>query len=1101
MKIKDFVKKFIISKIVFLVLRYIITAFNTLIGCFVLSILIDKILPLPIVVFHVYWFFIVFVLIIFFINLIYRIVSLFLQPHFVLQEELLKYNYLSHKDDFVNAYLLEQSLEYSNRVNFSLELATKFIEDVKKELIKVDFRKIVGNDRITKVLPLNFVLLFIIYILYIASPGLIRPSIHKILFTRRPEILGLYISPGNAKVQYKTSCEIKVSVEKEYDMYTPLLFIKTKDNKKFLKFSFDKIEQINRRKVYKYKIDSVEEEIFYKIKFRGIFSKVYIIQPIVSPEIIGFNIDVTPPAYTGIKSFNIKSFVETKFLQGSNIKFICETNKDISQVFMNINNNKIKLFINEKDKRKFYGSFVADNTTDLWFELYDEEGLHNYDNFKYKINVVEDKPPEIEIISPQNDIVVMLNSIVPIVYSVKDDISVDKVELVYKIQNKTGLYTIKVKKYIDKTLESIDDFMFDLSKIKLNYGDVIVYHLVVYDNDVLHGYKSDITDEYKIEIFSYEQQHQSIQKEIQQFIDKTSIVLEKEIELYDNLSKLTTQQINEINDLVKKNRQISKEFENLNSMLNSLLDKMSTDPYTSVDTYTEFKSLNSDLNNIINNVNPEFLNNLQKQNLAYASKLQQQIIDFLERATMLSEEIMKKQNMENIVSSINDASSDTKQLLDTLKGLSNKLSKEDMTKLENLLNEIADKLKKISELLNNMPQKLPQEFVNSREIKNLDFISPMQSIQNILNAISKGDIDTALELAQQLLNQLSSLTKNISETSSELLNLSNSFLKEQIDKLANKLDNLINKQEEIYQDTKKIDDYRIQQVFSYQEKMMEYIKEKIKDVLQQINNLLSYQSLKFITNYYLFYNNSLLTSGKLNAILSEIEMKQLVYTSMLIKESVSIWQQNSSIIEKQQNVDQEISKLTKQIELALIELDKLINKEPSIEYPKNIIDKNTNLYNKQNMLADETENFIKDLKQLGRKSFIINSEDVTLAIQAQNEMVSSAGSLNNKKFSDAVQYQNQALNYLLSLKNNLSSKQELIQQVMQKTGQSMGSTLQFKNTSGGKTGVLTGRVLLPSVKDYVPPKELREDIIKSLSEKYPEELQKFVEDYYKMLLK
>jgi hypothetical protein len=1101
MKIKDFVKKFIISKIVFLVLRYIITAFNTLIGCFVLSILIDKILPLPIVVFHVYWFFIVFVLIIFFINLIYRIVPLFLQPHFVLQEELLKYNYLSHKDDFVNAYLLEQSLEYSNRVNFSLELATKFIEDVKKELIKVDFRKIVGNDRITKVLPLNFVLLFIIYILYIASPGLIRPSIHKILFTRRPEILGLYISPGNAKVQYKTSCEIKVSVEKEYDMYTPLLFIKTKDNKKFLKFSFDKIEQINRRKVYKYKIDSVEEEIFYKIKFRGIFSKVYIIQPIVSPEIIDFNIDVTPPAYTGIKSFNIKSFVETKFLQGSNIKFICETNKDISQVFMNINNNKIKLFINEKDKRKFYGSFVADNTTDLWFELYDEEGLHNYDNFKYKINVVEDKPPEIEIISPQNDIVVMLNSIVPIVYSVKDDISVDKVELVYKIQNKTGLYTIKVKKYIDKTLESIDDFMFDLSKIKLNYGDVIVYHLVVYDNDVLHGYKSDITDEYKIEIFSYEQQHQSIQKEIQQFIDKTSIVLEKEIELYDNLSKLTTQQINEINDLVKKNRQISKEFENLNSMLNSLLDKMSTDPYTSVDTYTEFKSLNSDLNNIINNVNPEFLNNLQKQNLAYASKLQQQIIDFLERATMLSEEIMKKQNMENIVSSINDASSDTKQLLDTLKGLSNKLSKEDMTKLENLLNEIADKLKKISELLNNMPQKLPQEFVNSREIKNLDFISPMQSIQNILNAISKGDIDTALELAQQLLNQLSSLTKNISETSSELLNLSNSFLKEQIDKLANKLDNLINKQEEIYQDTKKIDDYRIQQVFSYQEKMMEYIKEKIKDVLQQINNLLSYQSLKFITNYYLFYNNSLLTSGKLNAILSEIEMKQLVHTSMLIKESVSIWQQNSSIIEKQQNVDQEISKLTKQIELALIELDKLINKEPSIEYPKNIIDKNTNLYNKQNMLADETENFIKDLKQLGRKSFIINSEDVTLAIQAQNEMVSSAGSLNNKKFSDAVQYQNQALNYLLSLKNNLSSKQELIQQVMQKTGQSMGSTLQFKNTSGGKTGVLTGRVLLPSVKDYVPPKELREDIIKSLSEKYPEELQKFVEDYYKMLLK
>jgi len=1097
MKIRDYLKKFVFLKIVFLLIRYLITLINIVIGCFVLSILVDKIFPLPIIVFHIYWFFIIFVCLVFFANLLYRIITTCIHPHVILQEELQKNNFLQHKDDFINAYLLEKLLE-TPQPNFSVELATKFVEDIKNVLSKANIAKIVGLDKVKKVIPLNIVLLAIIYILYYASPQLIRPSIHKIIFTRKPEILGLYISPGNIKVQYGSFCEIKVSVDKEYEMYVPSLFLKTKNTKKFIKFNFDKIEQISGRKVYRYKISSVEEEIFYKIKFRGVFSKTYLIQPIVLPEIIDFNITVEPPRYTGLKPYKIKSFAETKCLKGSNIKFVCETNKDIVCAYANIYGEKTKLLIDEKDKKKFYGNFVAKYSSDIWFELYDTEGLVNYGSTKYKIYVVEDKPPKIEIVSPEDDVVVMLNSVVPIVYSVKDDISINKVEFVYKIQNKTELKTICVKKYPYKTLESIDEFLFDLSKLKLDYGDVITYHLVVYDN----GYKSDITKENKIEIFSYEQQHQSIQKEIQKFVDKTTEILGKEIELYDKLTQLTTQQIDELGELYKKHKQMSKEFEFLNSLLSSLLEKMSFDPYTSVDTYTEFKNLSFNLDNIVNNINPQLLENLQKQNLSYASKLQQQIIDFLERATMLSQEVVKQQNMENVASSINDVSSISKQLLDTLKTLSDKLSKEDLTKLENLLNEIADKLKKISELLSSMPQKLPEDFVNRREIKNLDFVSPMQTIQNIFNAISKGDINTAIGLAQQLLNQLDSLSKIITETTSQLLNRSNTYLEEQIKNLVNKLDKLISQQQYIYEETKKINEYRIQQVISYQQRMLEYIKTKIKEVLQQIEYLLTIKSLKSEPFYTLFQNNSILVSEYLKTILSEFDKKQLVQTPKLIKDSVSLWQQNWNIVEKEQNVDQHVLDTIKKVKVLLEELEKIINEEPKIDYPKSLIDTNMSLYDKQNKLAkDDTEEFINDLKQLGRKSFIVSLEEINNIVQAQDEMFSSAESLNGFQFPDALQHQNQALNNLLSLKNNLVSKQQQIQQLAQQLGQPMASQIQLKNMPSGKIGVLTGRVLLPSAKDYKPPKELREDIIKSLSENYPEEIKKVVEEYYRMLLK
>jgi hypothetical protein len=271
--------------------------------------------------------------------------------------------------------------------------------------------------------------------------------------------------------------------------------------------------------------------------------------------------------------------------------------------------------------------------------------------------------------------------------------------------------------------------------------------------------------------------------------------------------------------------------------------------------------------------------------------------------------------------------------------------------------------------------------------------------------------------------------------------------------------------------------------------------------MKQIEQLMVVESLISKSFYNVFRNNCVLVTEKLRFILSEIEKKRLIQTSQLLKEAIVLWQQNVNFVEKEQNVDQQVLMLAKQIEISLEELDKIINEEPEIEYPKNVIEKNIELYDKQNTLANETGEFIDSLKQLGRKSFLITLEDINLAVQAQDEMFFSASALNKLEIPQAVQHQNYALNNLLALKNNLATKQQVLQQVAQQVGQPMGSTLQLKNVPGGKTGVLTGRVVLPSAKDYVPPRELREDIIKSLSERYPEELKKIIEKYYKMLLK
>lgn len=1096
MTLKKYIRKFVFFRILFLILRYFFTCINTVVGAFIFSVLIDKILPLPIIFFHIYWFLIVTSLLIFFTNLVYRIIEVVNYPYIHLRDELVKRGRLQRKDDIINAYLLEYKILDEKNINFSKELAEKFVEEIKDLLFSVNFQEIVGFDKIKKVIPVNIVLIALFYILYSLPPYVIKTNIHKIIFTRNESILGIFILPKNIRVPYKSSVEIKVIVEKEYLFYTPELFVKIGDGKRFNKLNFSDVNNISNRKVYIYRIDSVEQPVFYKIKFRNVSSKVYVIEPILYPEISEVNIRVIPPDYTKIHPYEIESFTEGRYLYGSVISFKCKVNKQIKKVTMNIYGKNKELTISDS-KDLFLGEFTATKNTELWFEIYDEDGLYN-ESIRYNINVIEDKSPEIEIISPQEDVVVPINSKVPLIYSVKDDISVTKVHIIYKIKNKENNSVIKI--YDKKTTESIEEYLFDLSKLNLNFGDIITYSLVVYDNDTISGPKYDITPEYKIEIFSYEKKHQDIQKEVDKFINKVLDSLSKETELYDELINPTTPQLDR---LILQHKNMNKDFEDLYKMLSSILDEMFSDPYTSMDTYVELKSLSSSIESLSKKLNPDLIDNLQNNKIKSALDLQENIIDTLERAAALTKEIMKKQNMNNVSNSLNDSVSKTKDLLDTLDSLSNKISPEDKIKILNLLKEIEEKISKIAELIKSMPQDLPEEFINRRDIKNIDFVTPTDLLKDIHDAILQGNISAAISAAKQFLSQLEEMYKTISSASSSLMEFSISKLNQKLDSILNTIDELIQQQQKIYQDTKELDEFRISELIKQQEELLKIMIEKINLIIYEINIILVSEELKKIPTNDVYRLNSSIVISNLTNVLSELKQKRLIQTPTIIKDAIKLWGKNLDIVKNYSN-NYEFVKLTSdtfKVYEMLKEIDNLVNFQPSVEYPEKIVTRSKNIHNDQKDTLNKTDDLIKDMQSLGKESFIITSNDLNTANLAKLVMEQSSFSLEKLDFPNAIQSQNSAINLLSELKNNFVGKQKQLQQMMQQAGKPMSSGIQLKTSASGRFGTLTGRVLLPSVKDYVPPKELREDIIKSLSEKYPEELQKVIENYYREFLK
>lgn len=1097
MTIKQYVNKFVLLRITFLILRYLITCINTVVGCFILSVLIDKIFPLPIMVFHIYWFVILAMLGLFFVNLIKRIIETLHQPTLRLQMLMLSNNLLPHSDDLINAYQLEEKLIQPQVLNFSEELATNFIKNIKEILSKVDFLKLSGCLNLLKVVPLNLVLLVVIFILYALPPYIIKPSIYKIVFTRKPEILGIFVSPKNVRIPLGEPCEIKVIVDKEYSMYIPELLIKTVTMKKFNKVNFEKTTDFIGRKIYKYKIPAVENVIVYRIKFRGISSKMYVIEPIVTPQVSFLDIKVTPPEYTGQKSFNIQSFSETKYLYGSNVQFKGKTNKVINEIYMNLYGGKVKLNIGN-DGQTFNGNFTVTKNTELWFELFDTEGTRNEEIIKYKIEIIEDLPPKIQMVSPATDIIVEPNSTIPLVFSVKDDFGIKTVELVYEIEKKLGKVRKKVKDYTGVVTEDIDEYQFDLAKLKLDFGDIIRYYMVVYDNDLLHGYKYDVTNEYKIEIFSYEKRHQVIQQQIEKFIDKTAELLSKEIKFYDTLLTLNTSYTAGFEQLITESENRNSEYKNLELLLEDIISQMTVDPYTSVDTLMEFNGLKQSLQTLYNKLSPKRTQNLKTKDVPSAINTQEQIIDTLERASILTKDVIRRQNMENVNKLMKESLTTAKNLIETLQDLPESLSEEDKLKIMNLLSQIEDRLKKIQDKLAMAKKELPEEFVNRREIQNLDFVTPMDVIDNILELIKTGDVKSAVKLAEELLKQLDLLASSINTAVGECLNSGMSSLSSNMDEIVSKLDKIITVQQEIYQGSKEIDEVRISEIEKYQEKQLPVIEQKCQIINQSIDDINSFlDTTGDFQGKDIYRLNLNLLANKIKNLQDEIKNKRLVQSIKYIEESKSIWEQN---VKLSSAVQQDFSMLfssTIFVMQSLTEISDILQTEPKIIYPPKVDTKRIKLYNDQLSLYSEMDSFTVELKTLGRKSFIIDSGDITLAVSAQVEMKSSADALNKILIPEAVQHQNLALNLLLQLRNSFSSKQEQLQQISQQVGQSTAGSVQSRSIPGGKIGVLIAPVELPSVKDYRPPKEIREEIIKSLSERYPKDLQRVIEEYYK----
>ena len=353
------------------------------------------------------------------------------------------------------------------------------------EINPVPFRSAINLGQNKKYLRYALPPLLLLLVLLFAAPSIIKDSTKRLI---------------NNNTEFKKDALFSFLIEKEdltviqFEDY--LLEVKTEGqvvpNEVFINidnyhYRLNKEESGN----FTYKFSNVQKDMDFTIFSSGIESKAYKLNVLKKPNILGFEIKLDYPNYTGRRDETISNIGDMVVPRGTNLDWVFNSaNTDDIQISFSGKNTPIptnrfsdELFTYKKKamQDESYKVYVSNNA------------LPNADSVAYTISVVPDLHPTIAVeeFKDSTD-----GKLLFFVGDASDDYGLLSLSFNYRLKKEKGgqgdLNTLKMRKPDGRQTQY--DHTWDLAELELAPGDELTYFFEVFDNDGVMGSKSARTN-------------------------------------------------------------------------------------------------------------------------------------------------------------------------------------------------------------------------------------------------------------------------------------------------------------------------------------------------------------------------------------------------------------------------------------------------------------------------------------------------------------------------------------------------------------------------------------------------------------------------------
>ncbi|MBU2567298.1 MAG: DUF4175 family protein [Elusimicrobia bacterium] len=1021
----------------------------------------------------------------------------------------------SLKDNPINAWMLNRSVDRISSLGLSVELAKMFVDKTQLELDGISPEDVVPYSPFVKGYPPVIVLIMLTAAFYFKSPEILTENIPRFLSPGGAVELSRYFTvlPGNTGVLRGAEIEISVEMKTPETLHVPQVFVRTGENdwselKPGAIFDTGNLQKKSDT-LFVFESIRVVEDILYFVKWKYLRSERYLIKCLTVPRLGDFKLVYHFPVYTQLEPQQGSMFGERGVLPGTRIEFSATCPVPLKAGSILTSYGKATSLVIKKGGI-VSGEIIAEKKGEVWFELVSRENddIRDPSPPHYPLLMENDMPPEITLISPGQDIVVSADAKIPVVYRASDDYGISLVELVYDGKR------IPVKRLTPPVRRITHTYTLDVSLLSPSPGDIVSYHLAALDNDAISGSKMARSETFRIEIFSYEEHHRKIEQELGDFRDGLIELLSDQMSVRRGLEEVMKDPSSitpdRVKPLIDSQKDAGKDAMDLSQKLSETVSRMETDPFINYQIYLEHKNMSSALASLSANQMQQAQESLSKGDWTSADNKMQDAVRALEKMNLLSEDVLQYQYMQDALSAGDKLSDISRQIQDSLKS---PVDSQKLSELNKMLDKIDELTKQVNDLLKKFPQMLPEEFINQPAVKQIDPSKIGDLSGGIRDALAKGDFESALKQAQKMLEHMESMLKTMQEAGKSVgFSGVDSAMSAGMQKGLTELDDIVARQNRLMSETQGMENIRQQKVIKEQESLFEKLAKLQKAVIDKTGEMPSragvIRNMEFSSAYGREISRPL---PRMNLVHKEFVSKKAIKSKEYLAEILLQIKSARALVERYANAVSTaqssewagIGEDTAWLEKTEQDVLDVLNSTMAVKFSDSEQKKLSSLSDGQADIKNRTLSLDKLVQEFSRQTASISPDLSSNLRMAAEEMSGSEGNIVVGQTNRALENQRQAIDYLTKAKESMQSSAEGLSMMQQKFNKPMAGFIQGGGSHGGTGGVMgvrTGFVELPGEADYLPSRELKEEFMKSLKERYPETHETIIKQYYRKLV-
>ena len=529
-------------------------------------------------------------------------------------------------------------------------------------------------------------------------------------------------------------------------------------------------------------LPEVTESLDYRVVTGPFQSAWYSITAVERPSVTALKVTLYPPHYTGLPDQTFTGG-NVRGVKGSTLSFSATTNNSMAEAVIALDDGReVPLKITGDTAQ---GSVVLFRSQGYRIRLGDAFGFENLP-IPYEMVAVPDGFPLVELLKPEEDLEVNGDERLALEYRASDDYGIQQITLVAAVGEREERIPVW-REELARTLQ--ETFIWDLDTIRLEEGDVVVYHLEVLDNDTISGPKLVKSRPLSLRLKNLKAEHRQVAEMIRDISDKMVDLLG------DHLEAPPDQHRDAPPDQQAPGDPGERLAEGLDRMMQRVDDAMQR---TRVDRISDFATW-SDLETLKRNLEHARNDLVERMRQAASPAEQEQAHDAmateLERLSMLSEDLSRRLAGQDMAANARDMVKDQERFLDSLDKL--RSGNKELDEVLKELSKLSRQLQELQASLMQFARQAPNEFINPANMRNLPFADMRSMMDQIRQKLREGDIQGAMQLARELFNQMAQLAASLRSGQQQAQGSMMSRMQGAMNRSSSELQQILQEQQEI----------------------------------------------------------------------------------------------------------------------------------------------------------------------------------------------------------------------------------------------------------------------------------------------------------------